>query len=158
MVNAVKDFYDFLDVETKRLLKIRDFIATIPDRITRGEITTIEFQNFVETYELETYKFHNTKQDHIKKVTESLNIPAEELSFQLLVKMGYTDFIKLAPEFIAITDQIKSMLLKTSIFIKNFMRLNQELMKLNNYLLQNDYSRQGREKSDHHSYSFYREA
>lgn len=158
MIDAVNDFYAFLDEETKRLLKIRDFLMTIPERITTGEITSFEFQNFVETYELETYRFHNTKMDHMRKVTVALNIPAEELSFQTLIKMGYTDFNKIAPEFIAITNQIKSMLLKTTIFIKNFMRLNQELMRLNNYLLQNDYSRKGREKNDHHSYSFHREA
>ncbi len=150
MKETVRNFLTFLSEEYGYLTKIKIFLIKIPKLITNGDINELEFQNFLEKYELETSRFLFEKNRHKEKIAEELNLKPEQVTFRMLVSMGFDDFRDKGHRVLRITNEISLLLLKTSVYIKNFSNLQREFRRLNNFLYQGDYNARGTEPS--HSY------
>lgn len=160
MKETVRNFLTFLSEEYSYLTKIKIFLVKIPKLITDGDINELEFQNFLEKYELETSRFVYEKNRYKEKIAEELNLKPEQITFRMLVSMGFDDFRDKGRRVLRITNEITLLLLKTSIYMKNFSNLQREFRRLNNFLYQSDYNARGTEPS--HTYrpggKFYGEA
>jgi hypothetical protein len=140
-----------LSEEYSYLTKIKIFLIKIPGLITNGDINELEFQNFLEKYELETSRFLYEKNRYKDKIADELKLKPEQVTFRMLVSMGFEDFRDKGHRVLRITNEITLLLLKTSVYMKNFSNLQREFRRLNNFLYQGDYNARGTEPS--HSYS-----
>ena len=71
MNETVRDFLAFLSEEYSYLTKIKIFLVKIPKLITDGDINELEFQEFLEKYELESSHFVYEKNRCREKRTAS---------------------------------------------------------------------------------------
>lgn len=160
MKETVRNFLTFLSEEYSYLTKIKIFLIKIPKLITNGDINELEFQEFLEKYELETSRFVFEKNRYKEKLAEELNLRQDQVNFRMLVSMGFDEFRDKGRRVLRITNEITLLLLKTSVYIKNFSNLQREFKRLNTFLYQGDYNARGTEPS--HTYrpggKFYGEA
>jgi len=160
MKETVQNFLAFLSEEYSYLTKIKIFLVKIPGLITDGDINELEFQEFLEKYELESSRFVYEKNRYKEKIAGELNLEPEQITFRMLANMGFDEFRDKGRQVLRITNEITLLLLKTSIYMKNFSNLQREFRRLNNFLYQRDYNARGTEPS--HSYrpggKFYGEA
>lgn len=154
----VGSFLNFLSEEYSYLTRIKLFLVNIPDLITTGEITQVEFQNFLEKFELETASFVYEKNRHKERISRLLNISPDELTFRQLVKLGFKEFEEKGFRVLRMTNEINMQLLKISVFMKNFSKLQSDFKRLNSFLYQNDYSARGSETTYNPGGSLYMEA
>ncbi len=151
-------FLQFLAEEHNYLVSIRKFLSEIPALITSGQITEFEFQNFLEKHELQTARFIFDKNQYRAEIAKSINTAAENINFKLLVKMGFREFESKGRKVLKISNEISRELVKISIFLRNFSKLQTELKRLNNFLIQKDYSPRGVESTYAPGRNFYGEA
>jgi len=154
----VNEFAEFLDQKYQYLLQIKLFLVGVPDLISNEKINQLEFQNFMEKYELETTKFLSEKNWYQEKIAEKLNIKKEEVNFKLLVNLGFSEFKEKGRKALHISNEITMILFKISVYIKNFSKLQQKFGQLNNFLYQKDYSITGVPISVTPGRNFYGEA
>ena len=95
---------------------------------------------------------------HLEKIAEKLNIKKEQVNFKLLVTMGYKEFEDKGRRVLRISNEITLLLYKISVYMKNYLKPQQEFMRLNNFLYQKDYSPRGVEVPYHPGKNFYGEA
>lgn len=143
MKELIKEFSEFLAEEYRHLTRVKVFLMKVPRLIGEGEIDQIEFQNFLEKYEVQNSHFINEKKRFNHQIAEKLNIEPEEVSLSRLVRMGYRELNDIGHRVVRISNDISMLLLKISIFLKNFSRMQQEFKRLNHFLHQNDYSPRG---------------
>ncbi len=143
MDELIRDFLDFLAAEYKYLDQVKVFLTDIPEMITDGRINELEFQNFIEKYEIQNAHLLYEKNRYKEKIGEKLNIKKEQVSFRLLVKMGYRDFDSIGRNELKISNEISMSLLRISIFLRNYAKLQYEFKRLNSFLFQHDYSSRG---------------
>jgi hypothetical protein len=72
-----------------------------------------------------------------------MNVAPEQVTFLLLARLGYRDFEEKGHRVLKVSNEIAMLLLKISIYMRNFSRLRQEFKHLNHFLYQNDYSSRG---------------
>ena len=147
MNETVRDFLAFLSEEYSYLTKIKIFLVKIPRLITDGDINELEFQEFMEKYELESSRFVYEKNRYREKIAGELNLEPGQISFRMLASMGFDEFRDIGHRVLQITNEITLLLLKTSIYMKNFSNLQREFRRLNNFLYQGDYNARGTEPS-----------
>jgi hemerythrin-like domain-containing protein len=147
MKETVRNFLNFLSEEHSYLTNIKIFLIKIPKLITSGDINELEFQKFLEKYELESLRFVKEQKHFKEKISEELNLRPEQVTYRMLVSMGFDEFSELGRRVLRITNEITMLLLKTSVYLKNFSRLQGEFMRLNNFLYRHDYSARGTESS-----------
>lgn len=160
MKETIRNFLNFLSEEYSYLTNIKIFLVKIPKLITDGDINELEFQKFLEKYELESLRFVKEQNNFKEKIAEEMNLRPEQVSYRMLVSMGFEEFSELGRRVLRIINEITMLLMKASVFLKNFSRLQGEFTRLNNFLYQHDYSARGTEAS--HTYkpgmNFYGEA
>ena len=154
----IKDFSSFLEEKYQAFVKIKRFLVGIPELFANGNITHLEFQNFMEKYELETARFISEKNQYQQEIAEKLHIAKEQVNFKSLVNLGYREFRDTGRKVLSISNEITLLLYKISIYMKNYAKLQQEFMRLNNFLYQKDYSAKGVEMSYDPGRNFYGEA
>lgn len=160
MKETVRNFLNFLSEEYSYLTNIKLFLLKIPKLITSGDINELEFQRFLEKYELETLRFVQERNQFKENIAEELHLRPEQVTYKMLVSMGFDDFTELGSRVLRMTNEITMLLLKTSVYLKNFSRLQGEFMRLNNFLYRHDYSARGTESSYNYKpgMNFYGEA
>ena len=158
MEGIIKAFYELLENELTYLETVNRFLETVPSLIAHNKITNYEFNNFLEQYELEVYRIATEKKRYFIQIAKYLNIEIADLSFNLIAKAGYREFLDIGKRIIRISNKIKLTLLKVSIYISKFSKLNSDLGKINQFLLQNNYSAKGTETQEHRSSMFVGEA
>jgi hypothetical protein len=154
----VEDFLGFLNKKSQYLTNVKIFLLSIPELFPKGKISEMEFQNFMEKYEMETAAFLSEKNWYQEKIAEKLNVPKEQVTFKLLLNLGYNDFEATGRKVLRISNEITMLLFKISIYIKNYFKLQREFVGLNNFLYQKDYSARGMEMPYHPGKTFYGEA
>ena len=154
----IKEFLNFLVEKYQALTKIKLFLVGIPELFANGKITEQEFQTFLEKYELETAKFISGKNHYQQEIAKKLNITKEQVNFKLLVDLGYKEFKDINRKALSISNEISLLLYKIAIYMKNFSKLQQEFMLLNNFLSQKDYSAKWVEMSCDPGRNFHGEA
>lgn len=160
MKETVRNFLNFLSEEYSYLTNIKLFLLKIPKLITSGDINELEFQRFLEKYELETLRFVQERNQFKENIAGELHLRPEQVTYKMLVSMGFDDFTELGSRVLRMTNEITMLLLKTSVYLKNFSRLQGEFMRLNNFLYRHDYSARGTESSYNYKpgMNFYGEA
>lgn len=140
MNDILDNFLKFLAEEYDYLVKIKLFLVNVPDMITTGKINELEFRDFMEKYELETARFLFEKNRFKDSIAAQLNIPSAQVTFKVLVNLGRAEFEETGAKVIKITNEISKLLLKISIYLDNFSRLQNKFKRFNNFLYRNDYS------------------
>lgn len=151
MKTIIQDFLTFLAEEYSYLTRIKVFLLKVPELISTGQVNEQEFQNFLEKYELETSRFLYEKKRFKEEIARELNLPVEQVTFRRLVNMGFRGFEDKGRRVLKVSNEISLLLLKISIYLKNFARLQNEFQRLNTFLYQHDYSARGVGPS--HSYT-----
>jgi hypothetical protein len=154
----IKEFLSFLEEQIQVLTKIKLFLVSIPKLFTNGKISELEFQTFLEKYELETAAFIAEKNQYSKQIAEKLNIANDQVNFKLLVNLGYRKFKDRGLKMISISNEITLLLYKISIYMKNYSKLQRQFLSLNSFLHQKDYSARGVEIPYIPGRNFYGEA
>jgi hypothetical protein len=154
----IKEFLSFLAEKYQALTKIKLFLVGVPELFANGKITEQVFQTFLEKYELETAKFISEKNHYQQEIAKKLNITKEQVNFNLLVDLGHKEFKDISRKVLSISNEISLLLYKIAIYMKNFSKLQQEFIRLNNFLFQKDYSAKGVEMSCDPGRNFYGEA
>lgn len=149
----VNQYLQFLSQEYSYLVKIKLFLLDVPGMIADGNINELEFQGFMEKYEVETSRFLFEKNRHRQTIADLLHIPLDKVTFKFLVSLGYREFENKGHRVLKITNEITMQLLKVSVYIRSFAQMNQEMKRLNNFLYQSDYSPNGLESHGTYSYS-----
>jgi hypothetical protein len=160
MDELIKEFSDFLADEYRYLNQVKVFLMGIPERISEGDTDHFEFQNFIEKYEVQNAHFLHEKNRFKERIGEQLNMKKEQVTFRLLVQLGHREFEETGRNVLKISNEITMLLLKISIFLRNFTKLQMEFKRLNGYLYQHDYSSRGMvvENSYHTGRNFHGEA
>jgi hypothetical protein len=158
MKYATEKFLSFLAEEYDYLTKIKIFLIRIPELIAAGDINELEFQNFLEKYEVETAHFLHEKNRYKERIAKQLNIPVQQVTFNKLVQLGYREFEDKAWRVLKITNDINLLLVKISVYLRNFAKLQNEFKRLNSFLYQNDYSARGAPTSYSPGRNFHGEA
>lgn len=158
MKDAIEKFLNFLSEEYEYLVKIKVFLVRIPELIAKGDINNLEFQSFLEKYEVETAHFLHEKNLYKEKIAKHMNIPAQQLTFNKLVQLGYKEFEDKGWRILHISNEINLLLVKISVYLRNFSRLQNEFKRLNSFLYQNDYSARGAAAPYSPGRNFHREA
>jgi hypothetical protein len=143
----IQDFLTFLAEEYSYLTRIKVFLLKVPELITSGQVNELEFQNFLEKYELETSRFLYEKNRFKEEIARELNLPIEQVTFRRLVNLGYRGFEDKGRRVLKVSNEISLLLLKISIYLKNFARMQNEFRRLNTFLYQHDYSARGTDSS-----------
>jgi hypothetical protein len=154
MDEVIKEYLEFLSEEYGYLFKIKLFLMDIPDMIATGSISELEFQGFLEKHEVETSRFLFEKNRYQESIAKNLHISKEQVTLKLLVHLGYKAFEEQGRNVLRITNEITLHLVKISVFLKNFSKMQQEFKRLNNFLYQENYSPQSID--GHTAYSFNR--
>jgi len=139
----ITNFLNFLNEEYHSLVKIKVFLLGIPELISNGKINQLEFQNFLEKYELQTASMIYEKNRFKDQIAEKLSTSREEVNFKVLVNLGFHDFEDIGRRVLRISNEITLLLVKISVYLKNFTRMQQEFKRLNHFLSHNDYSPRG---------------
>ncbi|MCX6580654.1 MAG: hypothetical protein NT166_10785 [Candidatus Aminicenantes bacterium] len=162
MNEILENFLKFLAEEYDYLVKIKLFLLDVPDMITTGKINEPEFRDFMEKYELETARFLFEKNRFKESIAGQLNIPPGQATFKMLVNLGRREFEETGAKVIKITNEISKLLLRISIYLDNFSKLQNKFKRFNNFLYRNDYSAAARGVELSHNYTpgrnFYGEA
>ncbi|HLP58821.1 MAG TPA: hypothetical protein VK186_08330 [Candidatus Deferrimicrobium sp.] len=162
MNEILTNFLKFLAEEYDYLVRIKLFLVGVPEMITTGKINEHEFRGFMEKYELETARLLFEKNRFKELIAAQLNIPPGQLSLKLLVNMGHKEFEEIGLQVLKITNEISLLLLKVSIYLANFSKLQNEFKRLNNFLYRNDYTAAARGGEPAYNYTpggkFYGEA
>lgn len=140
MKELMKDFLSFLSEEYGYLEEVKAFLVQIPELIANGRISQMEFQMFLEKYEVQTSRYLFERNKHIEAIAAQMHVPKDQVSFSLLVHVGYKEFEEKGLNLFKITNEIKMHLLKITIFLQNFAKMQLEFKRLNNFLYQKDYS------------------
>ncbi len=143
MNELLKEFFDFLNEEYMYLSQVKLFLNEIPLRIENGNIDELEFQGFLEKYEVQNSHFIYEKNRYKERISEKLHIKNEHFSFRLLVHIGHREFHELGQKVFKISNEISMQLLKIAIFLKNDQKMQREFKRLNSFLYQHDYSPMG---------------
>ncbi|MGE5343867.1 MAG: hypothetical protein ACM3SY_20545 [Candidatus Omnitrophota bacterium] len=143
MNELINEFLEFLNQENQYLSQVKLFLMGIPERIAAGEISQMDFQAFLEKYEVQNAHMVYEKNRFKEKIGEQLNIKTDQVSFRLLVHIGHREFEETGRVLLKHTNEISMLLMKISIFLKNFEKMQMEFKRLNSYLFQNDYSPRG---------------
>jgi len=143
MNELINDFLGFLDDELNYLTGVSNFLETIPKLITENRIKEYEFGNFLEKYELELYRIASKKKSFFMRLAHYYNIDVVELNLSYLIKMGHKEFIDTGRNIIKLSNRIKLLLLKVSIYLEKFKQLNTNMKTLNKFLFQNNYASDG---------------
>jgi len=143
MNEETKNYLTFLNEEFSYLLKIKLFLLEIPGMITRGDINQLEFQSFLEKYEMEMSRFLFEKNRHKENIAQKMRVKADQVTFKLLVHVGNKDFEAMGRKIVKITNEITMHLFKVSVYMQNFAKMQMEFKRLNSFLYQNDYSAAG---------------
>ncbi|MCP5102918.1 MAG: hypothetical protein GY950_06055 [bacterium] len=154
----VENFLTFLAEEYRYLTRIKLFLVKVPEMIVNGDINQLEFQDFLEKYELETARFIFEKNRFKEEIARELQSPIEEITFKRLAGLGHRGFEDKGLRVLRISNEINLLLLKISVYLKNFSRMQDEFKRLNNFLYQGDYSARGAEPSYNPGGNFYVEA
>ncbi len=141
----VYKFLNFLNEEYNYLTRIKIFLGKVPAMIMSGEINQVEFQNFLEKYELENSRFVFDKNRYREEIGGCLSMPAQAVTFKVLVSRGFREFENIGRRVLRIANEIKMLLVKITVYMKNFARMQQEFQRLNAFILQSDYSARGAE-------------
>lgn len=149
----VNQYLQFLSQEYGYLVKIKLFLLDVPGMIADGNINELEFQGFMEKYEVETSRYLFEKNRHRQDIADLLRISRDEVTFKFLVGLGYREFENKGHRVLKISNEITMQLLKVSVYIRSFAQMNQEMKRLNNFLYQSDYSPTGMETQNAYSYS-----
>ncbi len=158
MKELMNGFSAFLLEEYNYLAQIKVFLQRMPELITSGQVTQFEFQNFLEKYELETYRFVAEKNKYKEQISQSLNIPVHQISFKLLVGMGFRQFQEVGRKVLRAANEISMLLMKVSVYMRTFSQMQGDFKRLNNFLYRKDYSVRGQESQYDPGQNFYREA
>jgi hypothetical protein len=153
MNDVIKDFLEFLSDEYSYLLKIKLFLLEIPDLITNGNINELEFQGFLEKYEVETAKFVFEKNRHKELIANKLHIKPEQVTLKLLVHLGHNEFEEKGRKVLKISNDISMNLMKVAVYIRNFSKMQHEFQRLNNFLYQKDYTPSGVTRQNAYNYN-----
>lgn len=146
MDTLVNDFLNFLADEYRYLVKIKVFLVGVPKLITESKINEQEFQVFLEKYEVETAHYLFEKKRFLEQIAQRLKVSVQQVNFKYLVRLGYQGFNDKGRRVLRITNEIKQLLIKVAIFLRNFQRMQQEFRRLNSFLYQHDYSSMGHSK------------
>jgi len=143
MNELINDFSEFLASENQYLSQVKLFLVGIPEQVTRGEMNHVEFQHFLEKYEVQNAHFIYEKKRFMEKIADALQIKTNQVSFRMLVQLGYREFESIGRNALKLSNEIRMLLIKISIFMKNFSKLQKEFKRLNGFIYQHDYSHQG---------------
>lgn len=161
-IEEIDNYLEFLNSEYDYLVKIKLFLVTVPEMIANGNINQLEFQGFMEKYEVETSGFMFRKSTHKELIAKKLHVKPDQVSFKLLVHLGYKEFEEKGRQVVKITNEISQGLNKIIIYLKNFSKMQQEFQRLNSFLYQEDYSPRGIGRETAYNYNrgrnFYGEA
>ena len=161
-IEEIDNFLQFINSEHDYLVKVNLFLVGVPEMIVNGNINQMEFQGFMEKYEVETSSFMYRKNLYKETIAERLHIQPDQVTFKLLVHLGYKEFEEKGRMVVKITNDITLNLNKITIYLKNFSKMQQEFQRLNSFLYQEDYSRQGIGRESAYNYNrgrnFYGEA
>lgn len=158
MNGVIKEFFVFLEGELAYLNNVNKFLESVPKLITGNKIDSFEFGNFLEKYEMEVYKIASRKKNILIKIAAYYKIDVVELNFTYISNSGHKEFIELGREVFRISNKIKFTLLKVSIYLTKFSKLNNDLKSVNRFLFQDNYSSNGIEKKDQKNSIFFSEA
>lgn len=140
MKETIREFSALLKNELNFLLAVKAFLATIPEALEKGDVLIRDFQLFMEKYEYDSHCLLAEKNHLLKEIAALLNIAVENLNLPLLVNMGYGEFEDIQIKIHKTTNEVSLQLLKISIFLKNYARLNTEQLGFNSFLFQSNYS------------------
>ncbi|MCP4213733.1 MAG: hypothetical protein GY765_03705 [bacterium] len=158
MNKTTNDYLVFLNEQYKDLTKVKQFLSGVPKLLTSGMINQMEFQNFLEKYEMESAGLLFEENRLKQALADGLRIKPQQVSFKLLVKIGHREFEEIGRRVLRITNEIKMLMMKVAVYLKSFTRLQQEMASLNNFLYQEDYSARGVERPYTPGRRFYGEA
>jgi len=142
MNGVIKEFFVFLENELSYLENVSKFLDSVPKLITGNRIDSYEFGNYLEKYELEVYRIASQKKGLLLQLAAS----------------GHKEFIEMGKKIFAVSNRIKFTLLKVSIYLSKFTKLNNDLKKVNRFLFQDNYSASGIEKKEQKNSLFFSEA
>ena len=154
----VTEFAGFLERKYHYLTRIKLFLVGVPELFTDNKINQVEFQNFMDKYELETARYLSEKNWYQEKIAEHLNIKKEQVNFKLLVNLGFSEFEDKGRNVLRISNEITLLLFKIAVYMKNYLKLQREFSRLNTFLDQKDYSPRGVQVSVSPGRNFYGEA
>lgn len=140
MKELMNEFLSFLSEEYSYLEDVRSFLIEIPQLIANGSISQLEFQMFLEKYEVQTSRYIFERNRYREAIAARLHIQIDQVTFKLLVHVGYSAFEEKGLHLLKISNEIKMLLLKISIYLQNFAKMQLEFKRLNNFLYQKDYS------------------
>jgi hypothetical protein len=143
MDELIKEYLSFLAEQYGYLTKIKLFLNRIPQMIVKGEVNQLEFQGFLEKYEVQNAHFIYEKNRFQQRIGERMRVTPEQVTFKLLVHVGHRQFEDKGRRLLRITNEIKMQLVKISIYMKNFARMQEDFRRLSNFLYQNDYTPRG---------------
>lgn len=158
MKYAIEKFLNFLSEEYDYLTRIKLFLVRIPELIAKGDINELEFQQFMEKYEVETAHYVREKTRYKELIAKQSGIPADEVTFKMLEKLGYPEFADKGRRVLKISNEISLLLMKIAVYLRNFAKMQDEFRRLNSFLYQNDYSHRGASPSYNPGRNFYGEA
>lgn len=156
--DVLKKFYEFLELELTYLKDANNFLKTIPDMIVKNKLKDFEFGNFIEKYEMEVYKIALKKKDFLIEISEYYGVDANEISITYLDKVSDFGYMNLKKEIIKLSNMIVDNLLKVSIYLNRFAKLNGDLKKINGFLYQGNYASDGEGIKGRKKSIFYSEA
>jgi hypothetical protein len=140
MKELTNEFLTFLSEEYDYLENVKSFLVEIPALIANGSISQMEFQMFLEKYEVQTSRYIFERNKYREGIAAKLHVKKDQVTFQLLVHVGYPEFEEKGLKLLKITNEIKMHLLKITIYLRNFAKMQLEFKRLNNFLYQKDYS------------------
>lgn len=158
LTSTVKEFLGFLNEECDYLERVKLLMVRIPELISNGGITQMEFHDFLETFEIETSRYLNEKSKYKETLAGLLKTTTGDITFKLLVALGFPEFEETGRRVLRLGNEIKLLMLKITIFQNNFNKLQSGFKRLNNFLYQSDYSPRGSEPRYAPGRNFYMEA
>lgn len=158
MNGVIKDFFVFLENELSYLEKVSQFLDSVPKLITGNRIDSYEFGNYLEKYELEVYRIASQKKGLLLQLAAYYKIDVTDVSFTYISNSGHKEFLQIGKKIFDISNRIKFTLLKVSIYLAKFTKLNNDLKKVNRFLFQDNYSASGIEKKEYKNSLFSSEA
>lgn len=157
MNELINNFSTFLTKECEELERIKTFLFELPDQISHGRTHAFDFQKYLEQHEIKTRRILEEKNRYLSTIAQHMNAPEEKVTLDFLYRLGYEEFHRLKVKLNQLSTEIAYLLLKCSIFLKNYARMNSKFKQINNFLLQSDYTIRG-ENPEKSTMNFCREA